>query len=258
PSSLSSPHLHSVFSPIINVSSSALPFKNTPNRPSTPVHQHILLSQPSTRWPLPNRTPSHRRKSSPPQLSISYLRLPCLRPNRTPAESITEPTPSIKHLFAHLPSLFEMNHSSSLSIFWRPQLSTTLRYSVLLVESVFQEGVKTLAKSPTFAFARDPRQLQFEVDLNRLFFYTSYNRLGKNASETEAEEIIEIASKASIADQQMLVQEMFILKLKHFAHKWMKFFLQIKRRGMTARLSYYLNKQMFYLEIVSLVPPMVS
>ncbi|KAL5095858.1 hypothetical protein RYX36_000185, partial [Vicia faba] len=88
----------------------------------------------------------------------------------------------------------------------------------LLVESVFQEGVKTLARSPTFAFARDPRQLQFEVDLNRLFFYTSYNRLGKNASETEAEEIIEIASKASVSDQQMLVQEMFILKLKHFAH----------------------------------------
>ncbi|KAF3960917.1 hypothetical protein CMV_014406 [Castanea mollissima] len=34
----------------------------------------------------------------------------------------------------------------------------------------FQEAVKTLAKSPTFA--RDPRQLQFEADINRLFLYT--------------------------------------------------------------------------------------
>ncbi|KAL5080814.1 hypothetical protein RYX36_009235 [Vicia faba] len=80
----------------------------------------------------------------------------------------------------------------------------------------FQEGVKTLAKSPTFAFASDPRQLQFEVDLNRLFLYTSYNRLGKNASETEAEEIIEIASKASVADQQMLVQENVHSQIKTF------------------------------------------
>ncbi|XP_058730245.1 uncharacterized protein LOC131602215 isoform X1 [Vicia villosa] len=80
----------------------------------------------------------------------------------------------------------------------------------------FQEGVKTLAKSPTFAFARDPRQLQFEVDLNRLFLYTSYNRLGKNASETDAEEIIEMASKASVADQHMLVQENVHSQIKTF------------------------------------------
>ncbi|KAK2381385.1 hypothetical protein QL285_068989 [Trifolium repens] len=80
----------------------------------------------------------------------------------------------------------------------------------------FQEAVKILAKSPTFAFARDPRQLQFEVDLNRLFLYTSYNRLGKNASEADAEEIIEMASKASVADQQMVVQENVHSQIKAF------------------------------------------
>ncbi|KAF3962372.1 hypothetical protein CMV_013111 [Castanea mollissima] len=56
----------------------------------------------------------------------------------------------------------------------------------------FQEAVKTLAKSPTFA--RDPRQLQFEADINRLFLYTSYNRLGRDAEEADAEEIIEMAT----------------------------------------------------------------
>ncbi|KAJ4710444.1 SET domain-containing protein 9 [Melia azedarach] len=71
----------------------------------------------------------------------------------------------------------------------------------------FQEGVKTLAKSPTFAFARNPRQLQFEADMNRLFLYTSYNRLGKDADEADAEEIIDMASKASAAEQQKQVQE---------------------------------------------------
>ncbi|KAJ1422100.1 DNA-binding barrel domain superfamily [Sesbania bispinosa] len=78
----------------------------------------------------------------------------------------------------------------------------------------FQEVVKTLAKSPTFA--RDPRQLQFEVDINRLFLYTSYNRLGKNADEADAEEIIEMANKASVADQQMQVQENIHSQIKAF------------------------------------------
>ncbi|XP_061362691.1 uncharacterized protein LOC133306392 isoform X3 [Gastrolobium bilobum] len=78
----------------------------------------------------------------------------------------------------------------------------------------FQEAVKTLAKNP--AFARDPRQLQFEVDINRLFLYTSYNRLGKNADEADAEEIIAIASKASVADQQMQVQENVHSQIKAF------------------------------------------
>ncbi|XP_077247120.1 uncharacterized protein LOC143886851 [Tasmannia lanceolata] len=74
----------------------------------------------------------------------------------------------------------------------------------LLIQK-FLEVVKTFSKSPMFA--RDPRQLQFEADLNRLFLYTSYNRLGKNADETDAEEIIDMASKASVVDQQKQVQE---------------------------------------------------
>ncbi|KAL2329145.1 hypothetical protein Fmac_022572 [Flemingia macrophylla] len=78
----------------------------------------------------------------------------------------------------------------------------------------FQEAVKILAKHP--AFARDPRQLQFEVDINRLFLYTSYNRLGKNADESDAEEIIKMANKASFADQQMQVQENVHSQIKTF------------------------------------------
>ncbi|XP_027914604.1 uncharacterized protein LOC114174061 [Vigna unguiculata] len=77
-----------------------------------------------------------------------------------------------------------------------------------------QEAVRTLVKRP--AFARDPRQLQFEADINRLFLYLSYNRLGKNADEARAEEIIEMASKASFADQQMQVQENVHSQFKKF------------------------------------------
>ncbi|KAI4328632.1 hypothetical protein L6164_020968 [Bauhinia variegata] len=69
----------------------------------------------------------------------------------------------------------------------------------------FQEAVKVLAKNPTFA--RDPRKLQFEADINRLFLYTGYYRLGKNADEADADEIIDMASKASVIDQQTQVQE---------------------------------------------------
>ncbi|KAG4988224.1 hypothetical protein JHK85_031207 [Glycine max] len=76
------------------------------------------------------------------------------------------------------------------------------------------QAVKTLAKNP--AFARDPSQLQFEADINRLFLYTSYNLLGKNADEADAEEIIEIANKASFADQQMQVKENVHSQIKAF------------------------------------------
>lgn len=69
----------------------------------------------------------------------------------------------------------------------------------------FQEAVKVLAKSPTFA--KVGRHLQFEADMNKLFLYTSYIRLGKNADEADADEIIEMASKASVADQQKQIQE---------------------------------------------------
>ncbi|KAJ8618557.1 hypothetical protein MRB53_014743 [Persea americana] len=78
----------------------------------------------------------------------------------------------------------------------------------------FQEVVKTLAKNPRFA--RDPRQIQFEADVNRLFLYTSYNRLGKNADEADAEEIIDMASKASLVDQQKQVQENIHSQIKTF------------------------------------------
>ncbi|KAE9450978.1 hypothetical protein C3L33_17146, partial [Rhododendron williamsianum] len=79
-------------------------------------------------------------------------------------------------------------------------------------------GVRTLAKSPTFA--RDPRQLQFEADINRLFLYTSYNRLGRNADEKDAEEIIDMAGKASLADQQKQVQDNIHSQIKTFS-TWM-------------------------------------
>lgn len=77
----------------------------------------------------------------------------------------------------------------------------------------FQEAVKTLAKSPTFA--RDPRHLQFEADMNRLFLYTSYNRLGMNADEKDADEIIEMANKAAFPDQQKQVQENIHFQVKN-------------------------------------------
>ncbi|KAL3501854.1 hypothetical protein ACH5RR_036303 [Cinchona calisaya] len=78
----------------------------------------------------------------------------------------------------------------------------------------FQEAVKVLAKSPTFA--REPRHLQFEADINRLFLYTSYKLLGKNADEADAEEIIDMASKASLTDQQKQVQENIHSQIKTF------------------------------------------
>ncbi|KAL3510630.1 hypothetical protein ACH5RR_030031 [Cinchona calisaya] len=67
------------------------------------------------------------------------------------------------------------------------------------------KAVKVLAKSPTFA--REPRHLQFEADINRLLLYTSYKLLGKDANDADAEEIIDMASKASLTDQQKQAQE---------------------------------------------------
>ncbi|KAL9251605.1 hypothetical protein AKJ16_DCAP14832 [Drosera capensis] len=84
------------------------------------------------------------------------------------------------------------------------------RYHLLVV---FQ-AVKSLAKSPTFS--RGPRHLQFEADINRPFLYTSYKLLGREATEADAEEIIDIASKASLADQQKQVQENIHSQIKVF------------------------------------------
>ncbi|OMO60145.1 hypothetical protein CCACVL1_24369 [Corchorus capsularis] len=78
----------------------------------------------------------------------------------------------------------------------------------------FQDAMRTLAKSPTFA--RDPRKLQFEADINRLFLYTSYNRLGNDAVEADAEEIIDMASKAPLDEQQKQVQGNIHHQIKNF------------------------------------------
>ncbi|KAJ0679548.1 putative SET domain-containing protein [Helianthus annuus] len=74
--------------------------------------------------------------------------------------------------------------------------------------------VGTLAKSPTFA--KDPRRLQFETDINRLFLYTSYNRVGKDAEEADIEEIINMASKSDLADQEKQVQENIHSQITNF------------------------------------------
>ncbi|KAF5940555.1 hypothetical protein HYC85_021722, partial [Camellia sinensis] len=75
-------------------------------------------------------------------------------------------------------------------------------------------AVRILAKSPIFA--RNPRHIQFEADINCLFLYTSYNRLGRNADESDAEAIIDMAGKASFADQQKQVQENIHSQIKTF------------------------------------------
>ncbi|XP_004505812.1 uncharacterized protein [Cicer arietinum] len=77
-----------------------------------------------------------------------------------------------------------------------------------------REAVKTLAKRPSFT--KEPRQLQFEADINRLFLYSSYNRLGKSADESDAEKIVEKASKTSFADQVVQVQENVHSQIKTF------------------------------------------
>ncbi|CAA7023463.1 unnamed protein product [Microthlaspi erraticum] len=78
----------------------------------------------------------------------------------------------------------------------------------------FQQAVGVLAKSTTFA--KNPRQLQFEADINKLFMYTSYNRLGREAVETDAEEIIEMAGKATLSEQQKQVQENIHHQVENF------------------------------------------
>ncbi|CAK8570805.1 unnamed protein product [Lathyrus sativus] len=77
-----------------------------------------------------------------------------------------------------------------------------------------REAVKTLAKRPSLT--KDPRQLQFEADVNRLFLYSSYNQLGKSADESDAEKIIEKASNTSFADQAIQVQENVHSQIKTF------------------------------------------
>ncbi|CAH8270459.1 unnamed protein product [Arabidopsis lyrata] len=85
---------------------------------------------------------------------------------------------------------------------------------MMFLFSKFQQGVGILAKSTTFA--KSPRQLQFEADINKLFMFTSYNRLGRNAEEADAEEIIEIAGKATLFEQQKQVQENIHYQVQNF------------------------------------------
>ena len=47
-------------------------------------------------------------------------------------------------------------------------------------------------------------------------FFCSYNRLGREAEEADIEEIIDMANKASLADQQLLVQENVHSQMKTF------------------------------------------
>ncbi|GAU25939.1 hypothetical protein TSUD_16770 [Trifolium subterraneum] len=77
-----------------------------------------------------------------------------------------------------------------------------------------REAVKTLAKRPSLT--KEPRQLQFEADINRLFLYSSYNRLGKSAEESDVEKIIEDSSKTYYADQVTQVQENVHSQIKTF------------------------------------------
>ena len=114
------------------------------------------------------------------------------------------------------------------------------------------QGVGVLAKSTTFA--KNPRQLQYEADINKLFMFTrfvfvcnefvfhgvskresllsislaggyvtygdsvccSYNRLGRDAEEADAEEIIEMDGKATLSEQQKQVQENIHYQLENF------------------------------------------
>lgn len=46
----------------------------------------------------------------------------------------------------------------------------------------------------------------------------SYNRLGRNADEADAEDIIDMASKASLEDQQKQVQENIHSQIKTFCN----------------------------------------
>ncbi|KAL5070808.1 hypothetical protein RYX36_021695 [Vicia faba] len=77
-----------------------------------------------------------------------------------------------------------------------------------------REAVKTIANRPSLT--KDPRQLQFQADVNRLFLYSSYNQLGKSADESDAEKIIEKASTTSFADQAIQVQENVHSQIKTF------------------------------------------
>ncbi|KAH0934816.1 LOW QUALITY PROTEIN: hypothetical protein HID58_011933 [Brassica napus] len=79
---------------------------------------------------------------------------------------------------------------------------------------ITDEAVGVLAKSRTFA--KNPRQLQFEADINKLFMYTSFNRLGREALETDAEEIIEMAGKTSLSEQQKQVQDNIHYQVENF------------------------------------------
>lgn len=54
------------------------------------------------------------------------------------------------------------------------------------------------------------------LDSHISIFIFSYNRLGSNAEEADAEEIIDLASKASLDDQQKQVQENIHFQVKVF------------------------------------------
>lgn len=47
------------------------------------------------------------------------------------------------------------------------------------------------------------------------YFVFSYNRLGENAEEKDAEELIDMATRASVSDQQKLVHENVHFQIKN-------------------------------------------
>lgn len=101
--------------------------------------------------------------------------------------------------------------------------------------SKFQQGVGVLAKSTTFA--KNPRQLQYEADINKLFMFTSYNRLGRDAEEADAEEIIEMAGKATLSEQQKQVQENIHYQLENFCASMDEILLLLPHKDKTEELN---------------------
>ncbi|KAG8648931.1 hypothetical protein MANES_08G053300v8 [Manihot esculenta] len=56
----------------------------------------------------------------------------------------------------------------------------------------------------------------FVIGLHLNYNFFSYNRLGRKAEEADAEQIIEMATKASVADQQKQVQENIHCQMENF------------------------------------------
>ena len=74
-------------------------------------------------------------------------------------------------------------HASSTAMF------QSLQEKPKSLNGIFVPQMSRGCENPSLT--KDPRQLQFEADVNRLFLYFSYNQLEKNADELDVEKIIE-------------------------------------------------------------------